>query len=286
MFLSHFSTVFSFFDILIFFDIFLANWHIILLFFIISILYSSVGFGGGSSYLAVLALTGFMFTQIRATSLLCNIVVVIGNVFYFHRQKVYDFKKVIPLVFCSIPFAFIGGYLRIHQTFFFILLGITLLFGAITMWISKNGQKNREKIKKQNKNIDTNIIVKKSRFPFLKDASYGGFIGFISGMVGIGGGIFLAPLLHLTNWDTPKRISATASLFILVNSISGLGGQYLNPEFSINWNITLLLLCTVFLGGQIGSRLSHQFLNPIQLKKATAILIAFVGIRILIKYLF
>lgn len=249
----------------------ITNWHIISLFFVIAVLYSSVGFGGGSSYLAVLALTGLAFTQIRATALLCNIIVVAGNVIYFQQQKIYNYKKVIPLVLFSIPFAFIGGYLKISQTFFFILLGFTLLFAAITMWISKKTVASEEK---------------KNQLNISKNVGYGGIIGFISGMVGIGGGIFLAPLLHLTNWDTPKKIAAASSLFILVNSIAGLSGQYLNPEFTIDWKLTTVLLITVFIGGQIGSRFSNKFLNPIQLKKATALLIAFVSIRVLIKYLF
>ena len=77
----------------------LSNWHIVLLLFIVAILYSSVGFGGGSSYLAILALTGIIFTQIRATALLCNIVVVSGNVFLFYREKIINWKKVFPLIF-------------------------------------------------------------------------------------------------------------------------------------------------------------------------------------------
>lgn len=236
-----------------------------------SILYSSVGFGGGSSYLAILALTGIIFTQIRATALLCNIVVVSGNVILFYQQKKLDFKKIIPLVFLSVPFAFLGGYLKINQKFFFILLGLALLFAAITMWISKKIISNTDKKHQQNT---------------LKNSTYGGLIGFISGMIGIGGGIFLAPLLHLTNWDTPKKIAATASFFILVNSFAGLFGQYSNPDFVIDWNLTFILLITVFIGGQIGSRISNQFFTPIQLKKATAVLIAFVSLRILWKYLF
>ncbi|MFT5214744.1 MAG: putative membrane protein YfcA, partial [Patiriisocius sp.] len=93
-------------------------------------------------------------------------------------------------------------------------------------------------------------------------------------------------LLHLTNWDTPKKIAATASIFILVNSIAGLIGQYSNPNFIIDWNLTSILLVTVFIGGQIGSRMSNKLFTPIQLKKATAILIAFVSLRILYKYIF
>ena len=118
-------------------EIFIDNWHIILLFFTVAVLYSSVGFGGGSSYLAILALTGIVFTQIRATALLCNIVVVSGNVYLFIHQKKVNFKKIIPLVLLSVPLAFLGGSVKINQQFFFILLGFTLLFAAITMWLSK-----------------------------------------------------------------------------------------------------------------------------------------------------
>ena len=251
-------------------DIIIANWHIILLFFTVAVLYSSVGFGGGSSYLAILALTGIAYTQIRSTALLCNIIVVSSNVFFFQKQKLYHWKKVIPLVLLSIPLAFLGGYLRISQTFFFILLGLTLLFAAITMWLSK------KIVSKDDISKDANLS---------KNASYGGIIGFISGMVGIGGGIFLAPLLHLTHWDVPKKIAATSSFFILVNSMSGLVGQYFNPNFVINWHLTSVLLITVFIGGQIGSRLSNRFFTPNKLKKATAILIAFVSLKILWEYL-
>ena len=253
------------------FETLVQNWQIIILFFTVAILYSSVGFGGGSSYLAILALTGIAFTQIRATALLCNIVVVFGNVYLFYRQKEIDWKKIIPIVICSVPFAFLGGYLKINQQFFFILLGFTLLFAAITMWVSK-------RIVSSEENND-------SSKPF-KNGLYGGFIGFVSGMVGIGGGIFLAPLLHLTNWDTPKKIAATASFFILVNSMAGLAGQYSNPDFYIDWNLTSILLVTVFLGAQIGRRMSNNYFTPIQLKKTTALLIAFVSVRILWDSLF
>lgn len=247
------------------------HWPIIVLFFVIAVLYSSVGFGGGSSYLAVLAFMGIAFIQIRSTALLCNIAVVTGNVFLYQQRKLIDWKRIIPLVIFSVPMAYLGGMMRIGQTFFFILLGFTLLFAAITMWYSKRIA-SMEKTKQKSNTIVNGI--------------YGGIIGFISGMVGIGGGIFLAPVLHLTQWNTPKKIAATASLFILINSIAGLIGQYSNEDFYIDWTFTSALLLTVFIGGQIGSRLSNRYFNAIQLKKATAILIAFVAIRILWKYLF
>lgn len=252
-------------------DFLLANWHIITLFFAIAILYSSVGFGGGSSYLAVLVLTGLAYSQIRSTALLCNIVVVLSNVFLYQKNKLYEWKKVLPLVVFSIPMAFLGGYLKINQTFFFILLGTTLLIASIIMWFSKR---------------IVNPFEEKKELGLITNAFYGGVVGFISGMVGIGGGVFLAPLLHIANWDIPKKIASTASFFILVNSISGLIGQTQNPNFLIDWKLTTILVITVFIGGQIGHRFSGKFLNPIQLKKATAILIAFVSVRIILKYLF
>ena len=251
-------------------DTFLSNWEIIVLFFLIAIFYASVGFGGGSSYLAALALTSLAFTQIRAIALLCNIVVVSGGSYIYIKNRLFNWKKIIPLVFVSIPFAFLGGFLRISQTFFFVLLGITLLVASILMWTSKYISKKGEDSNYKNSTT--------------KDMTYGGFIGFISGMVGIGGGVFLAPLLHLTKWDTPKRIAATSSFFILVNSIAGLIGQSLNPNFTIEPSITIILMLTVFFGGQIGSRIGVKLITPIKLKKATAILIAFVSIRILWKY--
>ena len=251
-------------------------WEIVILFFVIAVLYSSVGFGGGSSYLAILALTALTFTQIRATALLCNIVVVTSGTIIYAKNGYFNWRKVLPLVALSIPMAFVGGYLKISQTFFFILLGITLVITAIFMWISKY--------------ISELSRGKEYKASFIKDTSFGGIIGFISGMVGIGGGIFLAPLLHLTNWDKPKKIAATASFFILVNSIAGLIGQFLSPilntDFIIDWNLTFTLLITVFIGGQIGSRLSANKISPFVLKRITAMLVAFVGLRILCKYLF
>jgi len=253
-------------------QIFMNNWLIISLFFVIAVFYASVGFGGGSSYLAVLALTTLAFTQIRATALLCNVVVVSGGTYMYIKNGYFNYKKILPLVLLSIPMAFLGGYLQIGFKLFYILLGFTLTIAAITMWLSKYIDKSEKEIIKE-----SNLF---------KDTSFGGFIGFISGLVGIGGGIFLAPLLHLTKWDTPKRIAATSSFFILVNSIAGLLGQFQNPNFEIEPKLTLTLLFTVLVGGQIGTRMSLKYLNPNTIRRLTAILIAFVGIKLLLKHLF
>jgi uncharacterized membrane protein YfcA len=255
------------------FELISTNWELILSFFTVAILYASVGFGGGSSYLAILALAAILsYTEIRSTSLLCNIVVVSNSFILYYKNGYYKSSKVLPLIITSIPLAFLGGYLRIDETLFFLLLGATLLIASILIFISKKTVTESKTLTSEKKNIT-------------QGATYGGAIGFLSGMVGIGGGIFLAPLLHLTKWDTPKKIAATASLFILVNSIAGLSGQMLNPNFCINVELTLLLVSTTLIGGQIGTRLSIKHIKPLVLKKTTAILIAFVALKILFKYI-
>ncbi len=253
-------------------DILKQEYVLVLVFFIIAVVYSSVGFGGGSSYSAVLSLSEIPFLQIRAISLLCNIVVVSNSSFLFFKNKLVDWKKVFPLIVFSIPFAFLGGYVTIKQNRFYILLGVTLILAAILMLLSLKINKN-------------NFNGLNSNFPFYKNAFIGSLIGFLSGIVGIGGGVFLAPLLHLTRWDSPKRIAATTSFFILVNSISGFIGQLQNSNFSINFSLTFLFILAVFIGGQIGSRISISILTPKQIKIITSILILFVGIKLLFTHL-
>ena len=244
------------------------DWEIYLLFFFIAALYASVGFGGGSSYIAVLALFGADFLLIRSSSLLCNIVVVSFGTLIFYKQGHLDLKKALPLVIASVPMAFLGGYLPIEERTFFIMLGITLLVAALLTWWQPRFKNPTEK--KEN--------------PFFNPI-LGGGIGFLSGMVGIGGGIFLAPLLYLTRWAEAKTIAATASLFILLNSVAGVFGQLAKSNFQFDWKFALPLMVAVFLGGQIGSRLGAVKLPAIWVRRATAVLILYIGIQLLVKNL-
>lgn len=232
--------------------------------------YASVGFGGGSSYLAILSLFGVDFLLLRSTSLLCNITVVGSGAYMFNKHQLINWLKVLPLIICSIPLAYLGGSLQVTETFFFIVLGIALILAATFMLRQVI---NEQKVLK--KQVNNKII----------NGITGGLIGFFSGMIGIGGGIFLAPVLHFIQWDKPKVIAATTSLFILLNSIAGLAGQITNPNFTYNIEFSLPLIIAVFVGGQIGTRLSIIHFKPKTVKILTAILIAFVGVRILIKYL-
>lgn len=252
----------------------MEHWELLIFFFGIAVLYSSVGFGGGSSYLAILALYGIEYRLLRATALLCNITVVSGGTYIFYKKGYLKWRKMLPLVLVSVPMAYIGGSLRITQTTFFILLSFALIFAAFLMLIQSF--KTNEVEKKSTNNSSSNMLF---------NAGIGGSIGFLSGMVGIGGGIFLAPVLHLLKWDGAKTIAATASFFILVNSISGLLGQMTHPDFHLNWQFAGMLMVAVFVGGQVGSRLGAVWFSPNWVRRMTAVLILFVGLRILFKYL-
>lgn len=239
---------------------------LIIAFFIIAVIYSSVGFGGGSSYLALLAVMGLPFDVIRPTALLCNIIVVSGGTYIFWKSGALDLKKSWPFLFASIPLAFAGGMWRLQDdTFFFILLGICLMLAAVLLWIQPLAP-----LKKSFDDIYGNMLL-------------GGGIGFLSGMVGIGGGIFLAPLLNLLNWGEPKKIAALASVFILVNSVSGLAGQ-ITKDPQLDWSFILPLLLSVFAGGQIGARAGAKWFEPLIIKRVTALLIFVASWKILLDH--
>ena len=232
-------------------------------FFFIAVIYSSVGFGGGSSYLALLALMGVHFEIIRPAALLCNVIVVSGGTYIFWRSGALDMKKSWPFMLLSIPMAFIGGLWKIeNESMFFVLLGICLILAAVLLWV--------QPVPRSQKHFENPLM----------SAGLGGTIGFLSGLVGIGGGIFLSPILNLMNWDEPRRISALASLFILVNSLSGLAGQ-VTKDPGLDWRFITPLLMAVLLGGQVGSRLGARRFNPVYIKKITSIVIFIAAVKIL-----
>ncbi len=241
------------------------SYFLLVAFFLIALVYSSVGFGGGSSYLALMAIAGVQFEIIRPAALLCNIVVVTGGTFIFYKDKLIDFKKSWPFLAASVPMAFLGGYWPIKENTFFLILGIALIVASLVLWFQ--GSMAADDEKKVSDHIGLNL-------------GLGGGIGFLSGLVSIGGGIFLSPVLHIIRWDAVKKISALASLFILVNSISGLAGQ-LSRSAAFDWKFILPLLVAVLIGGQIGSRLGARKFNPVHIKRITAVLILVAGVNIL-----
>ena len=246
--------------------------EILFFFFVIALIYASVGFGGGSSYLAILALYGLPFREMRFIALICNIIVVAGSTIIFIKSNQVNWKKILPLALVSVPMAFLGATLKLSQNTFFVILGCSLIVAAVLLWVKTRRQ-------------DDENIIETGKYSYMKDGIMGGTIGFLSGMVGIGGGIFLSPLLNFIRWDTAKRIAATASIFILVNSIAGITGQLTTFPADFNYTQIVLLCVAVFLGGQIGSRMGGTKFSGFVIRRLTAVLVFAAGVEVLIRHL-
>lgn len=240
---------------------------IILFFFVIAAIYAAVGFGGGSSYLALLSLLGFSFFFIRTNALLCNLFVVSVSSFLFYKNKIISFKDVLPFIVASIPMTFIGAVLKLDETVFFVLLAATLIISSFfLLWQTLFNKNENEKV---------------TKYPFYISYVLGASIGILSGLVGIGGGVFLAPILNHLKWEKPIKIAGLTAFFILANSISGLMGLVINKTFEYSFLTTIPLLFAVFIGGQIGVRFSIKKNNSKWIKIFTGILVLIVGVRIL-----
>ena len=234
-------------------------------FFITAILYSSVGFGGGSTYLALLLIWDVPYYFFPIIALFCNIIVVSGNSLNYIRSGNLNLKLLTPYLVGSIPFAFYGASISIEKEIFEILLFFVLTIAGIFLLV-------------ESKSINKDLI-KINQISKILSISIGSVIGFISGIVGIGGGIFLSPLLFLIKAGHPKHIVTTASLFILINSIFGIAGQLTKnivfDEFLNYW----LLFLVVLIGGQIGNFLNIKFLSNKMLAFITSLLVLFVATR-------
>lgn len=237
------------------------------IFFFIALFYSSVGFGGGSSYLAILSLFFTDFHEIRSTALVLNICVVSIGTIMFIRHRIFNFKLFWPFIVFSIPLAFLGAQLRLSQTIFFLILGGALIFSGFFLILKFLRKKMESK-----------------EFAHPKKFLLGGFVGLLSGISGIGGGIFLSPVLNLLNWANPRIIASLASVFILVNSAAGLVGLTLAGTFHVNYNLIFKLIIAVVMGGILGSYLSNKKYNLKFLRILTAILVFYVGLRLILMH--
>ena len=243
-----------------------------ILFFITAILYSSVGFGGGSTYLALLLIWGIPYYIFPVIALLCNIIVVSGNSFNYIRAGNLNLKLLIPFLVGSIPFAFFGGSLKIDKEVFEIFLFIVLSIAGILLLV-------------KNKSYDSDDLVI-NKIKFIYSLLIGSILGFVSGVVGIGGGIFLSPILFLLKAEKPKIIATCASLFILINSVSGILGQ-LTKDNTFNELINYWpLFLSVLLGGFVGNYLNLKIFSNRTLTIMTSLLVIFVSLRMGIRIFF
>ena len=238
-------------------------------FLVTAVLYSSVGFGGGSAYLALLLIWEVPYFLFPLIALSCNIIVVSGNCFNYLRAGNLNLKLLIPYLIGSVPLAFIGGSLTIEKTLFEIFLFIVLaVAGTLLLFNFKSYDDKEESYKK----IPTAVAI-----------IIGSILGFVSGIVGIGGGIFLSPILFLIKAGRPKHIVTAASLFILINSVSGIIGQLTKSEVLNEISNYWYLLAAVFIGGQLGNFLNLKIFPTRILALLTAVLVLFVSIRIGLK---
>ena len=241
-----------------------------LVFFVTAVLYASVGFGGGSTYNALLVLADTDYRVLPSVALVCNLIVVTGGVWQYRRSGDLKISFALPFVALSIPMAWFGGTVPIQRETFVMLLGISLLGAGIAMWFQAPDSKASP---------PGSPLVN-----WFVGLPVGAAFGFLSGMVGIGGGIFLAPCLHLLRLADPKRIAATSSFFIMVNSIAGLVGQTMKQGTTAHLErLTdyVWLAVAVFVGGQIGSRLGTEALSGPVVKRLTALLVLYVAGRLL-----
>jgi len=237
-----------------------------LLFAFVALFYASVGFGGGSSYLALLALWGVPYAIMPAIALICNIAVVSGNSFHYVRAGYLNWRLLLPPTITSVPFAYLGGRMEIEKEHFLFLLFATLLVAGIRLLLNyRMYDDTAESYRPLSYGIGGTI---------------GAILGFVSGVVGIGGGIFLAPILYNLRAGVPKQIATTASLFILVNSVAGLIGQLQKNGIGEAVLDYWYLPCLVLLGGQLGNFLTIKFIPQRIVALLTACLVLFVAGRL------
>jgi len=229
--------------------------------FVVAILYSSVGHGGASGYLAVMAFLSVAPDITKPTALILNVFVASIAAFQFCRAKHFDWKVFLPFALASIPFAFIGGMISLPTQIYRPLLGVILLFAAFRLaWKFTN----EEQIFKPS--IWLALII-------------GAIIGLLSGLVGVGGGIFLTPILLLTNWTETKKAAGISAVFILVNSIAGLLGNYAQAA-KLPPTVWIWVIAAV-IGGIIGSTLGSRHFDSLVLRRVLSVVLLIAGVKLI-----
>lgn len=219
---------------------------------IIAFLYSSVGHGGASGYLAVMAIFGIAPALMKSSALVMNLSVSIISFIGFYRAGHFKWKLFFPFAIGSIPMAYLGGMMKISDSIYKHILAVCILISIIRLLYQFKDSEQKHSI------------------PLWAGLLAGGLIGLLSGMIGIGGGIILSPLMLILRWATLKQTAAVSALFIFVNSLSGLFGQLQNGGIQLTQNLQFAIVATI-LGGLLGSYLGSQKFNTQTLRYLLAV---------------
>jgi uncharacterized membrane protein YfcA len=242
--------------------------HVLLLSLLIlfaATLYSSVGHGGASAYLAAMALFGLAPGVMKPTALCLNLLVASLTTFRFYRAGYFSWRTFLPFAAASVPFAFLGGALTIPTNVYKQIVGVVLLFAAVRLFLHTRS--------KLDANADTRMP------PLWLAALLGAGIGFLSGLTGVGGGIFLSPLLLLMRWADVRRTAGVSAAFILVNSAAGLLGNVASVK-SLPATIPYLAVAAL-VGGLVGSELGSRRLPSPAIRRLLALVLVIAGVKLI-----
>ncbi len=239
--------------------------HVCLLIFFVAILYSSVGHGGASGYLAVLSFFAVSPEKMSTTALMLNVLVAGLATWSYYRAKHLSMKLAWPFILASIPAAFVGGTIRISEKTYFLLLALVLVFAAFRLAFSSRAGGDQAAEKSVNPRISLPV---------------GAGIGVLSGIVGVGGGIFLSPIMLLMKWASVKQTAAVSALFIVVNSLAGLGGRVLRGSFDMSTSIPIVV--AAFAGGLIGSYFGASKFSGFVLRRILGIVLVIAAFKLIV----
>ncbi len=247
---------------------------IALLVFVVAFLYASVGHGGASGYLAVLSFFGFSRPEMVSTALILNILVAGLSFYAYFRSRHFSWALTWPFMLASIPAAFVGGLMKIPPHAYSLLLALTLLFAAIRLSWSPG--------KPTEDTLGQDALSQGRKVPFTASLPAGAGIGLLSGMVGVGGGIFLSPLMLLMRWADVRKTSATAALFIVVNAISGLLGRFVSHNLVVGNLLPLLAAAAV--GGWLGAYLGATRFSSLTLRRLLAFVLLLAAFKLVVVF--